>query len=95
MAPNCMALAYMNCAGVNQMIGYTVPSWYGYAGWGMLDYFVEQPGRFTLAEAFFANQQALIASAGDLFPGRRNGRRGGRRIASRAANLPRGPKRWA
>ena len=26
----------------------------------MLDYFVEQPGRYTFAEAFFANHQALI-----------------------------------
>ena len=55
-----MALAWLNSAGVNQMIGYTVPTWFGYAGWGCLDYFVEQPGRFTLTEAFFANQHALI-----------------------------------
>ncbi|MEZ6066845.1 MAG: hypothetical protein R3B90_14330 [Planctomycetaceae bacterium] len=55
-----MAAAFMNSAGVRQMIGYTVPTWYGYAGWGMLDYFVEQPGRYTLAEAFFSNQQALL-----------------------------------
>lgn len=55
-----MALAFMNSAGVNQMIGYTVPTWFGYAGWGCLDYFVEQPGRYTFAEAFFANQAALI-----------------------------------
>jgi zinc protease len=67
--PDCMALAYMNRAGVNQMVGYTVPSWYGYAGWGMLDYFLEQPGRFTLAEAFFANQQALIYRLAMCFPG--------------------------
>jgi len=39
---------------------YTVPTWYGYAGWGCLDYFLEQPGRYTLAEAFFANTQALV-----------------------------------
>ncbi len=57
---NCMATAFMNSAGVMQMIGYTQPTWFGYAGWGMLDYFVEQPGRFTLAEAFVANQNALI-----------------------------------
>ena len=25
-----------------------------------LDYFFEQPGRFTLAEAFYANHQALL-----------------------------------
>ncbi len=67
--PDCMALAYMNGAGVKQMIGYTVPSWYGYGGWGMLDYFLEQPGRFTLAEAFFANQQALLHRLATCFPG--------------------------
>jgi len=50
----------MNAAGVRQMIGYTVPTWFGYAGWGCLDTFVEQPGRYTLAEAFHANQHALV-----------------------------------
>jgi hypothetical protein len=55
-----MALAWMNDVGVHQMIGYTVLTWYGYSGWGVLDYFVEQPGRYTLTEAFHANQHALI-----------------------------------
>ena len=58
--PDCMATAWMNSAGVHQMIGYTVPTWYGYMGWGLLDYFVEQPGRYTLEEAFRANQIALL-----------------------------------
>ena len=75
--PDCMALAYMQSAGVQQMIGYTVPSWYGYAGWGMLDYFLEQPGRFTLAEAFFANQQALIHRLATCFPGAETADEGG------------------
>ena len=57
-----MALAWMNDVGVKQMIGYTVPTWFGYGGWGVLDYFVEQPGRYTLTEAFFANHHALIHS---------------------------------
>ena len=39
-----MALAWLKTGGVRQMLGYTVPTWYGYAGWGCLDYFVEQPG---------------------------------------------------
>ncbi len=60
--PDAMALAWMNDVGVKQMIGYTVPTWFGYGGWGVLDYFVEQPGRYTLAEAFFANHHALIHS---------------------------------
>jgi len=55
-----MALAWMNSAGVNQMIGYIQPTWFGYAGWGTLDYFIEQPGRYTLIEAFFANHHALV-----------------------------------
>jgi len=58
--PDAMALAWMNDVGVVQMIGYTEPTWFGYMGWGVLDYFVEQPGRYTLAEAFFANSHALI-----------------------------------
>ena len=55
-----MALAWMKSAGVTQMIGYTIPTGYGYAGWGCLDYFVEQPGRYTFNEAFLANHHALI-----------------------------------
>ncbi|MCU0873721.1 MAG: hypothetical protein MUE50_15395 [Pirellulaceae bacterium] len=57
---DCMALAWMNNAGVHQMLGYTVPTWYGYMGWGVLDYFVEQPGRYTFSEAFLANHHALV-----------------------------------
>jgi zinc protease len=64
-----MALAFLNSAGVEQMIGYTVATWYGYAGWGCLDYFVEQPGRFTLAEAAWANRQALLHRLETNFPG--------------------------
>lgn len=57
----CMALALMRSAGVYQMIGYTVPTSYGYGGWGVKDYFSElQAGRFTLAEAHYANSLALI-----------------------------------
>ena len=65
---NAMALAFLNSAGVNQMIGYTVPTWYGYMGWGMLDYFVEQPGRFTMSEAFRANAIALTHRLQTFFP---------------------------
>ncbi len=66
--PDCMATAWMNSAGVRQMIGYTVTTWYGYAGWGVLDYFVEQPGRYTFNEAFLANQIALENRLDTYFP---------------------------
>ena len=56
-----MALALMHSANVDQMVGYVVPTWFGYMGWGVQDYYIEQPGRFTLAEAFFANNQALLS----------------------------------
>ncbi len=66
---NAYALAMMKSGGVKGMIGYTVPTWYGYAGWGMLDYYVEQPGRYTLNEAFLANQHALVHRLETSFPG--------------------------
>ncbi len=66
-----MALAFMNSAGVTQMLGYTQVTWYGYGGWGCLDYFVEQPGRYTFVEAFFANHHALIHRLENDLPDRR------------------------
>ncbi len=66
--PDAMAPAYMNSAGVKQMLGYTMPTSYGYGGWGCLDYFVEQPGRYTFTEAFFANENALIQRLATYFP---------------------------
>lgn len=66
---NCMAVGLMHSAGVRQMVGYVVPTWYGYMGWGMMDYFYLQPGRYTVAEAFFANQQALLHRLETGFPG--------------------------
>lgn len=66
--PDAMALAHMNSNGVHQMVGYTVLTWYGYAGWGCLDYFVEQPGRYTLVEGFHANGHALVHRLATEFP---------------------------
>ena len=65
---NCMALAFMHTGGVHQMIGYVVSTWYGYGGWGVRDLFLGQPGRFTLAEAFYANNQALVCQLESRFP---------------------------
>ena len=67
--PDAMALAFLNSAGVHQMMGYTLPTWYGYAGWGCLDFFVEQPGRYSLVEAFTANHHALVHRLDSFFPG--------------------------
>ena len=56
---DCMALSWMASGGVRQMVGYVQPTWFGYAGWGVLDYFLEQPGRFNLSQAWLANHHAL------------------------------------
>ncbi len=85
--PDAMTLAFLNSAGVHQMIGYIEPTWYGYMGWGCLDYFVEQPGRFTLAEAFYANNQALI----HRLEGQSRGLVSPRPEASLGETRPRGP----
>lgn len=57
---SCMALGWMHSAGVVQMVGYVEPTWFGYGGWGMHKYLINNPGSMSMAEAFFANQQSLI-----------------------------------
>ena len=57
--PYCMALSWMKSAFSVQFVGYTVPTWFGFAGWGLNKYFIETPGYFTLSEAYFANLQVL------------------------------------
>jgi zinc protease len=57
---DCMATALMHSAGVEQMFGYTAVTFYGFMGWGVLDYFEAQRDRFTLAESFFCVSQALL-----------------------------------
>lgn len=64
----CMALAWMRCMGVRQMFGYTVPTWYGHAGWGVHRYLFANVGALTFAEAYFASQQALLFQLETLLP---------------------------
>jgi len=67
---DCMALSWMASGGVRQMVGYVQPTWFGYAGWGVLDYFLEQPGRFDLSQAWLANHQALLWRLQEVAAGR-------------------------
>ncbi len=66
---NSMALAMMHSAGVTQMVGYTVTTWYGAGGWGTLGWFQANPGRYTLAESFFINDIAITRRLAKEFPG--------------------------
>jgi hypothetical protein len=67
---NSMALAMMHSAGVTQMVGYTVTTWFGAGGWGTLDWFQSQPGRYTMAESFLINDVAMTHRLATEFPGR-------------------------
>lgn len=58
----CMATAWMHSAGVEQFAGYTVPSWYGFMGWGVCGLFGE--GRYSLPESkYLTNERLLWAKA--------------------------------
>jgi zinc protease len=58
----CMATAWMHTAGVEQFAGYTVPSWYGFMGWGVSSLFSK--GHYSLPEAkFLVNERLLWAKS--------------------------------
>jgi hypothetical protein len=67
---NSIALAMMHSAGVTQMVGYTVTTWYGAAGGTAAGCFQNQPGRFTLAESFFISDAVVTRRLVKEFPGR-------------------------
>jgi zinc protease len=55
-----MALGWLGSGKAVQFCGYVVPTWYGYMGWGLSDYFLKLQDRFSFAEAFFLTNQALL-----------------------------------
>jgi hypothetical protein len=54
-----MAVAWLGSGGVDQMIGYVVSTWYGRGGGGTRKYFFSEPGRYTLSDAFYFNNQSI------------------------------------
>ena len=63
---DCMTTAWIHSGGVNQMVGYTVVTFYGFMGWGTKGLF--ESGRFSLAESFFLNNQILLWKLGRKNP---------------------------
>lgn len=55
-----MAIAWMNSANAAAMIGYTVVTWHGRAGWGTLKYWLTYAGEYTLAQAVFITNRILL-----------------------------------
>jgi zinc protease len=63
-----MAVAWMNSGNAATMIGYVVPTWHGRNGWGGLKYWLATPGRYSLAEAIFLNQQDFLFQGSQWHP---------------------------
>ncbi len=59
--PNSMPPAWINHANSATMIGYVVTTWYGRNGWGGLKYWITNPGRYTLSQSIYLNQQDMMA----------------------------------
>ncbi len=55
-----MAITALSAYTCNQVVGYTVPSWYGAGGWGTFGTFVDTVDNTTLAEAWFLNNQFIL-----------------------------------
>ena len=66
---NCMVLSWLHTGGAYQYAGYTVGTWYGYAGWGVSDYFIRLKNRFTFSESIFLNNQSLLYDLKNKTPG--------------------------
>ncbi|MCH2145233.1 MAG: hypothetical protein MK082_08820 [Phycisphaerales bacterium] len=56
-----MALSILGAAGATQFLGYSTVTWHGRAGWGTTDWFLSDPGRHSIADAFHLNQVELIS----------------------------------
>ena len=65
---DCMVTSWMRSGGAYQLIGYTVPTWFGEMGWGTLDKFASQGGVYTAAEAFHFNNTEIIRAIQDKYP---------------------------
>lgn len=63
-----MAVTALSAYTCRQLIGYTVPSWYGAGGWGSLSLFFENSNGTTLAEAWFLNNQFILERTMELDP---------------------------
>lgn len=63
-----MAPAWISGHNAAVMSGYVVTTWHGRNGWGGLKYWLTTPGRYTLSEAIYLNQQDLIHQLNEWAP---------------------------
>lgn len=65
---NSMAVTALSRYGFNQLVGYTVPSWYGKGGWGTLGMLFSNHDNSSLAEAWYLNNQFILDETMTRFP---------------------------
>lgn len=65
---NSMALTALSSYGCRQLAGYTVPSWYGAAGWGTLDLLMSNHDASSFAEAWYLNNQWILERTAREYP---------------------------
>ena len=63
-----MAATLISNYNVNQFVGYIVPTWYGKGGWGTLGLWQHLGGRYSLAEAWFFNNQVITHELKTRYP---------------------------
>ena len=67
-SPHSMCVTALSAYACNQVVGYTVPSWYGAGGWGTMGTFFGNTAGTSLAEAWFLNNQFLLHKTTELNP---------------------------
>lgn len=67
-SPHSMCVTALSAYSCNQVVGYTVPSWYGEGGWGTLGTFTGNTAGTSLAEAWFLNNQFLLHRSQEISP---------------------------
>lgn len=58
--PQSMAVTAISVGGVKQLVGYTVPSWFGEGGWGTSSKFFDGHQATSVGQAWFFNNQILL-----------------------------------
>ena len=64
-----LPLRFIEQAGARQVVGYCSTTWYGAGGWDLYRRFLEEPGRYSLAESTWLAQQELVRRFAAEFPG--------------------------
>lgn len=65
---NSMVVTAIGSANCKQVIGYTVPTWYGKGGWGTLGQFFDNTAGIPLAQAWYLNNQLILHNTLNSYP---------------------------